>query len=119
MAILGPFWPESGDSEPGFGLPVKFCAGTHRFQNFWTSVTVFRDFWPFFEGISRFGARIRILREKLYRIALISEFFDLCEAISDHISDFSDFGIAILAVLAIVANLANGFVCFGIVVVEC
>ena len=61
---------------------------------------------PFFEGIRRFGARIRILREKLYMIALISEFFDLCEAISDHISDFSDFsdfGKAILANLAILA----------------
>ena len=47
MAILGHFWPEAGDVEPGFGLPVKFCAGTHRFQNFWTSVTVFRDFGSF------------------------------------------------------------------------
>ena len=66
-------------------------------------MTVFRDFRSFFDGFRRFGARIRILREKLYRIALISEFFDLCEAISDHISDFSDFGKAILAILAILA----------------
>ena len=91
MAILGPFWPEAGDVEPGFGLPVKFCAGTYRFQHFWTSVTVCHDFWPFLKGIRRFGPRIRILREKLYRIALISPLFDLCEAISAHFTDFEAF----------------------------
>ena len=49
--IFDPFSKEFGDLEPGFGFPVKFCAGTHRFQNFWTSVKVFRHFWPFLAGI--------------------------------------------------------------------
>ena len=90
-AILGPFRRESGDLEPGFGLPVKFCAGTHQFQNFWTSVKVFRYFWPFLAGIRGFGARIRIPREILYRITFFPQFFDLYEAISDHFRKFSDF----------------------------
>ena len=46
----------------------------------------FRDFRTFFDGIRLFGARIRIPREILYRIALVSAFFDPCEAISDHFS---------------------------------
>ena len=85
-AIFGPFWPEFGVSEPGFGLPVKFCTGPHQFQNFWTSVKVFCVFRPFLAGIRAFGARIRIPRESLYRIAFISQLLDLCEAISDHFS---------------------------------
>ena len=69
------------------------------------NVTVVRAFWPFFEGTSRFGARIRILSEKLYRIALISEVFDLCEAFSDHISDFRDFSDLGKAISTLLANL--------------
>ena len=47
---------------------------------------VFQDCGPFLAGIRGFRARIRSPREILHRIALISAFFDLCEAISDHFS---------------------------------
>ena len=64
-AILGPFCGQFWTSERVFGLPVKFRTGTHQSQKCWSLVEVFRDFRPVLDGIRPFGARIRILREKL------------------------------------------------------